>query len=190
MRGWIYIITNESMPGLLKVGFTMKDPKERAKELAGTGIPTKYNLEYEAFVDNPYKVELLIHNHLKYANVGKEWFKVFPKQAIKVARSLIVENSSIHYEGYFGTSANPPQIVARRIKVDGRPTQSYIAEFKGKGKYFCPNCLEKFEKHISSNLHMNHVNKTKCPNCHEEAYLIEASSDNQKNIQRLFEEVT
>lgn len=47
MRGWVYIITNKSMPGLLKIGYTMKDPRSRAKELEGTGIPTPYEVVYE-----------------------------------------------------------------------------------------------------------------------------------------------
>jgi hypothetical protein len=39
MRGWIYVISNNSMPGLVKVGYSMKDPEERAKELDHTGTP-------------------------------------------------------------------------------------------------------------------------------------------------------
>ena len=30
MKGWVYIITNKSMPGILKVGFSMKYPAIRS----------------------------------------------------------------------------------------------------------------------------------------------------------------
>jgi hypothetical protein len=33
MVGWVYIITNESMPGLVKVGYSSKHPEYRAAEL-------------------------------------------------------------------------------------------------------------------------------------------------------------
>ncbi len=46
-RGWIYIITNKAMPGLLKIGFSTKDPLLRAKELANTGSLHAYVVEYD-----------------------------------------------------------------------------------------------------------------------------------------------
>lgn len=42
MKGWVYIIVSESMPNLLKVGYSTKDPDIRAKELENTGNPCKY----------------------------------------------------------------------------------------------------------------------------------------------------
>ena len=56
MKGWIYIISNKAMPGLIKVGYSLKDPIGRAAEL-GTGSPYPYTVEYEALVDHPKKIE-------------------------------------------------------------------------------------------------------------------------------------
>lgn len=47
MRGWVYIITNKSMPGLVKIGYTMKDPELRAAELYNTGSPHPYKVDYD-----------------------------------------------------------------------------------------------------------------------------------------------
>ena len=60
VRGWDYIITNKSMPELLKVGFSTKDPLLRAKELSNTGSPQQYIVEYDALVLNPRGVEQLV----------------------------------------------------------------------------------------------------------------------------------
>ena len=39
-EGWVYILTNEAMPGLVKIGYTMNDPAIRAEELSSdTGVP-------------------------------------------------------------------------------------------------------------------------------------------------------
>jgi len=38
--GWIYCLSNPSMPGILKVGMTDKTPEERAKTLFTTGVPS------------------------------------------------------------------------------------------------------------------------------------------------------
>ena len=32
-EGWVYILTNEAIPGLVKIGYTMKDPAIRAEDL-------------------------------------------------------------------------------------------------------------------------------------------------------------
>lgn len=55
MKGWVYIITNEAMPNLLKVGFSTKDPELRANELHTTGVPYRYVVEYEALVNEPMR---------------------------------------------------------------------------------------------------------------------------------------
>jgi len=74
-KGYVYIISNESMPGLLKVGYTLKDPEIRAKELYTTGVPTEYIVEYWILVDDPYRIEQRVHIYLNKFNYGKEWFK-------------------------------------------------------------------------------------------------------------------
>lgn len=93
-KGWIYLITNPAMPGLVKVGYSMKDPALRAKDLAGTGIPHPYVVAYEALVANPYVVEQKVHALLERCREGKEWFRceiAVAHQAIRqVAASAIM----------------------------------------------------------------------------------------------------
>ena len=41
--GYVYILENASMPGLIKIGKTSRDSVERARELSSaTGVPTGF----------------------------------------------------------------------------------------------------------------------------------------------------
>ncbi len=89
IRGWIYIITNKAMPGLLKIGYSTKDPELRAAELANTGSPHRYVVEYDALVNEPRSVEQKIHRALADKNEGKEWFRCEVVEAILEIHRLI-----------------------------------------------------------------------------------------------------
>ena len=75
MKGYVYIISNKAMPGLFKVGYTLKDPALRAQELNSTGVPHPYLVEFEILVDEPYTLEQNVHSYLKRFNESKEWFR-------------------------------------------------------------------------------------------------------------------
>ena len=86
MRGWIYLISNPAMPGLVKVGFSMKDPFMRAQDLGGTGIPHSFRVEYDALVDEPRSLEKKVHAALKNRHEAKEWFRCSVADALRVIR--------------------------------------------------------------------------------------------------------
>jgi hypothetical protein len=75
MRGWVYVIQNAAMPGLLKVGFSTRDPIFRAGELASTGIPLPFSVAYDILVDCPRELEKATHRRLVPYREGKEWFR-------------------------------------------------------------------------------------------------------------------
>jgi hypothetical protein len=91
IRGWIYVISNEAMPGLLKIGFSTKDPQLRARELANTGSPHPYVVEYDALVNAPHATEQRIHKALAHVREGKEWFRCAIPEAIAAARDAANE---------------------------------------------------------------------------------------------------
>ena len=97
MRGWVYIITNKSMPGLVKVGYSTKDPLLRAEELNHTGSPHPYEVVYDVLVMDPHQIEQQVHKLLGEKNEGKEWFNCLISEAITAIRkisgtSIILEN--------------------------------------------------------------------------------------------------
>lgn len=76
--GWVYVITNESMPGLVKVGVTKNRPEQRAKELDETGSPTPYKVETAfLFSEAAERIEKRAHALLADVRVrgNREWFK-------------------------------------------------------------------------------------------------------------------
>lgn len=64
MKGWIYFAKNSSLKGLIKIGFTDRDPLKRILELSNTSIPTKFELIYAALVEKADEVEYQLHREL------------------------------------------------------------------------------------------------------------------------------
>ena len=84
---WVYILTNKSMPGLVKIGMTKRDPYIRANELASqTGIPTKFEVDYAVRVWNSFTIEQNVHRRLDRfrVNQNREFFEIDVKTARKV----------------------------------------------------------------------------------------------------------
>lgn len=64
--GFIYVLINPSMEGLVKVGKTTKDPKGRADELSkATGVPTPFIVAYYLAVNDCNKAEDFVHTYLE-----------------------------------------------------------------------------------------------------------------------------
>ena len=92
IRGWVYVVTNISLEGLVKIGYTLKDPSLRAKELRSSGIPNNYNVIYEVLTTNPREVEQEVHSILKEYRENKEWFRCSVSKSINTIQSLVMEN--------------------------------------------------------------------------------------------------
>ena len=61
MKGFVYVLSNASMPGLIKVGMTTKVPDGRAKELSSdTSTPTPFIVEYYALFDDMEKAIIIV----------------------------------------------------------------------------------------------------------------------------------
>lgn len=88
IRGWVYVISNEAMPDLIKVGYSTKDPHLRALELNNTGSPRPYVVEYDALVHAPREIEQQIHKELRGKRDGKEWFRCSVREAVAAIHSI------------------------------------------------------------------------------------------------------
>jgi hypothetical protein len=80
--GYIYAMSNKSMPGLLKIGMTMRNPESRLLEAnsPNTWIPTNFNLELAKKVNNPKQKEktlhILLEKFTERTNSSREFFRV------------------------------------------------------------------------------------------------------------------
>src|SRR5438876_10907835 len=85
MPDHVYILTNESMPGLLKIGYTCRTPQQRCAELgAATGIPTAFRLVHSREVSDGRAAEETIHRLLApfRASQDREFFRLSIPKAI------------------------------------------------------------------------------------------------------------
>lgn len=86
-NGYVYVLVNPSMEGLIKVGKTTRGPKERAVELSkATGVPTPFFVVYEEYFNNCTKAEEFVHTYLEQKGYrlapNREFFEVPTKAAI------------------------------------------------------------------------------------------------------------
>jgi hypothetical protein len=87
--GYLYILENESLPNLIKIGFTKKSAFQRAAQLSNTSIPTPYKVAYLARVAKPREVEKEVHHLLADVRVNdkREFFNLDAASAIEVIRA-------------------------------------------------------------------------------------------------------
>lgn len=77
-RGYIYVLSNRSMPGIFKVGFTRDDIEKRAVELQTTGVPEPFQVEYVVNCQQPAAIEATTHRALGKFRISskREFFRV------------------------------------------------------------------------------------------------------------------
>ena len=82
--GTVYILSNPSFKGLLKVGRTTMDAEERAAALWTSGVPTPFEVVFEVFTDKASKVETETHKYLSEYRLRKdrEFFRVDEDSAV------------------------------------------------------------------------------------------------------------
>lgn len=76
--GFIYVLGNDSMPGVYKIGFTLNHPKARMEQLSSaTACPTPFDMLACFGVENPRDVERMLHSMLAThrINSSREFFK-------------------------------------------------------------------------------------------------------------------
>jgi hypothetical protein len=75
-NGYVYILSNPSMPGLLKIGRSIYGGIARGKTFYQTGVPERFVLEFEIYTPEHEAVEAGAHERLKKyrANPGREFF--------------------------------------------------------------------------------------------------------------------
>jgi len=64
--GFLYVLINQSMPGLAKVGKTTRDPSNRVAELSSaTGVPSPFMLAFQQPVAECDSAEIWVHRELE-----------------------------------------------------------------------------------------------------------------------------
>ena len=92
---YVYVLGNESMPGIVKIGYTDKEPKSRALEISSaTGVPTSFKVlkEYAfASLARAQAEEKRLHSIFEEqrVNTNREFFRLSVDQVDREIRDNI-----------------------------------------------------------------------------------------------------
>lgn len=114
--GFVYILTNPSMPGLVKVGKTTNTPNQRMGELHSTGVPTPFALEFSISVRDCHDAERSAHKALSYCRISnnREFFRVEPKRAIEKILEVVDECEVVDFRESHGVEKIEAEIRRRK----------------------------------------------------------------------------
>ena len=76
--GYVYCLSNDTMPGIYKIGRTDRTVEERMRELFSTGVPVPFKCEFSKRVRNSKKIESDLHFALNEHRVhrSREFFRI------------------------------------------------------------------------------------------------------------------
>ncbi|MHA0866156.1 GIY-YIG nuclease family protein [Enterobacter wuhouensis] len=100
-KGWIYVLSNESMPGIYKVGLTKVSPQHRANQLSSsTASASQFVVEAKFISPDPVRDEKIIHEYLSRYRVSKsrEFFSCSLDKIISECRRILPLGEALSVE--------------------------------------------------------------------------------------------
>lgn len=83
--GFVYVMINPAMQGLVKIGLTKKSSSERTKGLRGTGVPDDFLVVYDELLTDCEYVEKRLHKRFDEYRYkpNREFFQIPIREAIR-----------------------------------------------------------------------------------------------------------
>ena len=84
---WVYVLSNPTLPNMLKIGYTRNHPEERAQQISSsTGVALPYKVEFAFHCFNGFDLEQQVHRKLKSyrVNNNREFFQMSLEEAKKI----------------------------------------------------------------------------------------------------------
>jgi len=95
MENIIYILTNEAMPGYVKIGKTANNLEQRVRDLsASTSAPLPFTVFYACTVKDAHFVEHQLHDAFdnNRVNPRREFFQIAPERVVAALKLAEIEN--------------------------------------------------------------------------------------------------
>ncbi|MCG4253708.1 GIY-YIG nuclease family protein [Acetobacter senegalensis] len=89
--GYVYLLTNPTMPGMIKIGFTgAPDVEVRMKQIYSTGVPLPFECVYSKRLDNYKEAETALHVAFGNTRVNpkREFFRIDPACVMAILELL------------------------------------------------------------------------------------------------------
>ena len=119
-KGIVYVLTNDYMPGLVKIGYTAQSIKERLKELDKTGTPWPFRCHFAIETERYKEIEKLAHEAFAGYRVreNREYFEISPEKAVAAlrisgAKELKLDDEAIDEDG--NTIVNLKEVRKKRF---------------------------------------------------------------------------
>jgi len=127
LDGYIYVLSNPRMAGIVKIGCTRRSVQARLEELnSATGVPAPFIVEACFAVFNPETAEANIHKKLSHRRVqGREFFEIELGEALRVVETTI---------------GMPPVYLSESLRFRAQ-----------RGAWFCPKCAHVWDDLYSWN---------------------------------------
>ena len=125
----VYILTNEAMPNLVKIGKTTRsDVKTRMNELYSSGVPFQFECAYAVEVDDCSTVEKALHVAFNPSRVNpkREFFSIEPEQAIAILKLLGTKDVTPMLNNDLNSNVSPTELEAVKQAKKKRPNINYI----------------------------------------------------------------
>lgn len=125
--GLVYVLTNEAMPGLVKIGITSSDPNSRAEQLYTTGVPVPFTVEFAGTVSDSRMVERALHNAFRDRRVNpkREFFELEPDQPIELLKAFDVVDATAEFADEVEASSSESERKSRDRLSKRRPPMNF-----------------------------------------------------------------
>jgi len=129
--GFVYILKNEAMPGIYKIGVTGRDELDsRIDELyAGkTNIPLPFECVFACRVKNYKDVEKIIHNAFMdtRVNPNREFFTIEPDRVIPLLKHLQIDDVTIDIKNKIDQNIDNNDIESIKNIIQKRPKFNFV----------------------------------------------------------------
>lgn len=91
-KGYVYVLSNPCMPGIVKIGKTTRSVEDRANELYQTGVPEPFKVEEFFHSPDCHELEGIAHEALADYRVSasREFFRLPASEAIDLIQAIAV----------------------------------------------------------------------------------------------------
>lgn len=94
MKGWIYILSNQSVPNWLAIGCADTDPATLVHQYGNSGIKLPYPFELQYALRTPYahtslqKIHEALAEHCVNPEHNQDWFECDLRHALRLVRQI------------------------------------------------------------------------------------------------------
>ncbi len=125
----VYVLTNEAMPNLVKIGKTTRsDVKTRMSELYSSGVPYQFECVYAVEVNDCSTVEKALHVAFNpnRVNPKREFFSIDPEQAIAILKLLGTKDVTPMLNSDLNSNVSATELEAVKQAKKKRPNINYF----------------------------------------------------------------